>query len=111
MPARGEVWLVDLDPTLGRREAGRRPGLIVSADPFNAGPAELVVVIPMTTKDRRIPLHVRVDPPEGGVRQPSFARCEDIRSISRRRLLKRWGIVSPATLAAVELRLRTLLEL
>jgi mRNA interferase MazF len=109
--ARGDVWLVDLSPTRGREQAGRRPGLVVSVDLFNQGPADLVVVIPLTTKDKGIPLHVAVNPPEGGVRVTSFAKCEDVRSIAKERLSARWGTVAPATLAAVEDRLRILLGL
>jgi mRNA interferase MazF len=45
----------------------------------------------------------------GGVRQPSFIKCEDVRSVSRFRL--RWGIVGPETMAAVEDRLRILMGL
>jgi mRNA interferase MazF len=110
-PVRGEVWQVDLNPTRGREQQGRRPALVVSTDRFNKGPAELVVVVPLTSVDKRIPLHVRIDPPEGGVKQRSFAKCEDIRSISKDRLIKRWGSVSPATIQDVEDRLRILLDL
>jgi len=49
-PSRGEVWIVDLDPTKGHEQAGRRPCLVISVDIFNQGPADLVVVLPMTTK-------------------------------------------------------------
>jgi len=44
-PARGEIWLVDLNPTRGHEQAGKRPALVVSVDLFNFGPAELVVEI------------------------------------------------------------------
>jgi mRNA interferase MazF len=110
-PLRGEVWLADLDPIRGHEQGGRRPCLVVSVDPFNQGPADLVIVLPITTRDRRIPFHVRADPPEGGLRAPSFIKCEDVRSISRDRLSSRYGVVSPATLAAVEDRLRLMLNL
>lgn len=111
MTSRGEVWLVDLNPTRGHEQAGRRPALVVSSDIFNHGPAGLVVLIPMTTRDRRIPLHIRIDPPEGGVRKPSFVKCEDVRSVSTTRLVERWGQVSSQTLVRVGDRLRILLEL
>ncbi len=110
-PSRGEVWLVDLDPVRGHEQAGQRPCLIISADPFNHGPAGLVVVLPMTTRARGIPFHIEVVPPEGGVRARSFIKCEDIRSISRDRLSRRWGRVAAATMATVEDRLRILLVL
>ena len=54
-PARGEIWLADLNPVHGREQAGRRPCLVVSVNPFNQGPAELVIVLPLTTKDKGIP--------------------------------------------------------
>lgn len=110
-PARGEVWLADLDPTFGREQAGRRPALVVSVDPFNAGLSGLVVVLPITSRVRPIPLHVEVRPPEGGLRAPSAILCDAVRSIDRRRLIARWGAVDPPTLAAVEARLRMLLGL
>ena len=110
-PSRGEVWEVDLSPTRGHEQAGRRPALVVSTDRFNHGPAGLVVVLPMTARGKGIPLHVAVDPPEGGVQEASFVKPEDIRSVAAERLGARWGAVSPRTLAEVERRLRVLLDL
>lgn len=110
-PKRGEVWLVDLNPVRGHEQAGKRPALVISVDLFNSGPAGLVVVLPITTKDKKIPLHVKISPPEGGVKETSFVKCEDIRSVSTERLLERLGEVSRNTMAAVEDRVRILLEL
>lgn len=110
-PVRGEVWLIDLNPTRGHEQAGIRPAVIVSVDLFNQGPAGLVAVLLMTSTFRRIPLHVAVDPPEGGVRQRSFIKCEDIRSVSTERLIQRWGSLSAPRMAAIEDRLRILLGL
>ena len=73
--------------------------------------AGLVVIVPLTTRDKKNSLHVPVDPPEGGVTARSFAKCEDVRSLSKDRLKDRWGRVEPATLAEVEDRLRVLLGL
>lgn len=111
MASRGQVWLVDLNPTRGHEQAGRRPALVLSTNQFNNGPAGLVLVAPMTSRQRNIPLHVRLDPPEGGVRSPSFIKCEDIRSISTERLVETWGMVEIATLREVEDRVRILLDL
>lgn len=110
-PARGEIWLVDLNPTRGHEQAGKRPALVISVDLFNAGPAGLVVVLPITTKDKKIPLHVRINPPEGGVRETSFIKCEDIRSVSTERLLARLGEVSQDTISEVEDKVKILLGL
>jgi mRNA interferase MazF len=111
MASRSEIWLSDLSPVQGREQAGTRPVLVVSADAFNHGPAQLVVVVPLTTRDGGIPLRVRIEPPDGGVREPSFAMCDAVRSISTEQLVRRWGIVEQTTIAAVEDRLRILLEL
>lgn len=110
-PSRGEIWLVDLNPTRGHEHAGVTPGLVVSADLFNHGPAGLAVVLPLTTRARGVPLHVRLEPPEGGIRQPSFIKCEDVRSVASERLMERWGTVSQDTLLTVGDRLRILLQL
>ena len=108
---RGEIWTVNLNPTLGHEQSGIRPGLVVSVDPFNDCPAELVVVLPITTRDRRIPFHVRVEPSESGLREISFIKCEDVRSVAKERLSKRLGSISRGTLDAVEDRLRILMGL
>lgn len=109
--SRGEVWLVNLNPVRGREQAGRRPCLVISVDLFNNGPADLVVALPITSKNKRIPFHVAVDPPEGGLKIRSFIKCEDVRSISTDRLEQLWGRVSQDTLNLVEDRLRILMDL
>ena len=110
-PCRGDIWLVKLDPTQGREQAGRRPALIVSVDMFNHGPADLIVVVPLTTKNKHIPLHVELDPADTGLLEWSYAKCEDIRSISINRLDRRVGAASNRAIAMVEDRLRVLLGL
>ncbi|MBI2903036.1 MAG: type II toxin-antitoxin system PemK/MazF family toxin [Candidatus Methylomirabilis oxyfera] len=110
-PSRGEVWLVDLSPTKGHERSGRRPGVVVSVDLFNHGPAGLVVMLPISTVAKGVPLHVQVNPPEGGLKQRSFVKCEDVRSVAKERLLRRVGAVSPHTMDGVEDRLRILLNL
>ena len=110
-PLRGEVWLVELDPTRGREQAGKRPGLVISTNGFSKSPADLVVLIPITSKDKGIPWHVAIAPPDGGVKTKSFAMCEAVRSVSKERLVQRWGAVSAATLDEIEDRLRILFDL
>jgi mRNA interferase MazF len=110
-PQRGEVWLADLDPSFGHEQGGRRPVLVVSVDSFNAGLAGLVVVLPITSRIRPVPLHIPVDPPEGGLRLASAILCDAIRSIDQGRLIDCWGTVGAATMSLVEDRLRRLLGL
>jgi mRNA interferase MazF len=110
-PARGEIWLADLDPTRGHEQAGRRPVLILSEDPFNKSRAGLVIAVPITSTLRRNPFRVRIPPMEGGLKVESDALCEAVRSISKDRLVVRFGKVKAGTLAIVEDRLRVLLGL
>lgn len=110
-PLRGEVWLATLDPTVGREQAGTRPALIISDDLFNQSHAELVVVLPITSKSKNVRSHVPVSPPEGGLQVASYIKCEDVRSISIQRFGRRLGKVSAQTMNEVEQRLRIILSL
>jgi mRNA interferase MazF len=110
-PNRGEVWLVQLDPVVGHEQGGRRPALIISADPFNHSPADLVVVILLTSRSKNQPMHVAMTPPEGGLTAPNWLKVEDVRPISTQRLVTRWGVVGAVTVNAVETNLRRLLNL
>jgi mRNA interferase MazF len=111
MPGRGEVWLADLDPTREHEQAGKRPVLVFSVDLFNSGPSNLVIVIPITSHLRPVSSHIRIKPPEGGLRVESAALCEAIRSISKKRLIRCWGSVHPQTMYQIEQATRILLGL
>jgi mRNA interferase MazF len=110
-PARGEVWEVNFNPTVGREQAGRRPALIVSDNALNRGPRGLVVVLPVTGTARGLPSHVPVTPPEGGLTKTSVVMTEQVRSVSKDRLGRRLGAVTTATMAQVEQILRIVLGL
>src|SRR5271156_4912584 len=63
---RGEVWLARFDPIEGREQAGVRPALVLSVDSFNASRADLVAVLPITSKPRPgTPFRIEVQSPEG----------------------------------------------
>ena len=112
VPDAGDIVWINFDPQAGHEQAGRRPALIVSVDAFNRGKAGLVFIVPLTTRFRGLPTHVEVNPPAGGVREESWARCEDLRSISVERLVGGpLGVVPVEALGAVEERLRLLLQL
>lgn len=108
---RGEVWLANLSPTVGREQRGTRPVLVVSSDLFNQGGADLIFAIPLTSKDKKIRSHIKIVPPEGGLTMTSFAMCEAMRSISKGRLLDPLGTVGTRILADVENILKMLLEI
>ena len=110
-PSRGQVWRVNLSPTKGHETRGTCPCLIITVDQFNHGPADLVVVLPITTREKGIPLHVPVDPPEGGLSERSFIKCEEVRCISKERLVEYIGDMAASTLEEVSDYVRILLDL
>lgn len=93
---KGEVWLINLDPTLGAEIQKTRPAVIVSEDAIGVLP--LRVIVPLTDwKDRYeiAPWLVRVDPePTNGLSKASAADAFQIRSVSQVRFVRRMGIIS-----------------
>ena len=84
---------------------------MLSVTRFNQGKAELVVVIPVTSRFKGIPSHVKVVAGEAGLSEDSYIKCEEVRCISKQRLTKRWGAAEPGTMAAVEKLVRLILGL
>src|SRR5580700_4014601 len=97
---RGEIWLADLEPGQNRELGRARLILIISATKFNNGPAELLLVLPVTTRKQNIPAHVPVMPPEGGLNKEGYILCEQPHCIARDRLVKRLGSVEAKTMKA-----------
>jgi mRNA interferase MazF len=109
---RGEVYLYDGDPVVGNEQGGRRPGVIVSGDPFNdvAG-HHIVLVVPVTRRNRNWPTHVLVKAGTAGLDADSFAMTEQLRAISPRRLGRRLGCVDAVTLSSIAGSMRGILAL
>ncbi|MEW6651933.1 MAG: type II toxin-antitoxin system PemK/MazF family toxin [Bacteroidota bacterium] len=59
-PQCGEIWMINLSSTKGREQSGIIHALVISVDVFNSNTADLVIVFPLTTKERKIPLYVEV---------------------------------------------------
>lgn len=108
--AQREVWLCELDPTRGREQAGRRPALVVSVDQLGTGPSGLAIIVPLTTTPQQNPIRPEIPPEEGGLKEPSWALPDMVRSVDRSRLVERWGRVRPATLEQVTSRVRLLIR-
>jgi mRNA interferase MazF len=103
--------MVDLRPARGREQDGTRPALILSVDKFNHGPADLVIVLPVTKRFKGIPTHIFVPSGEAGLTEDSYIKCEDIRSISKNRLVRYMGDVSPSRIENAQRYVRLLLGL
>ena len=87
---RFEVYLVNLDPTVGSEIQKSRPCLVISPDEMNAHIAT-VIVAPMTTRGRDYPSRVscQFQGREGQV------VLDQIRTVDKSRLLKRLGFIDP----------------
>jgi len=109
-PVQGDVVWADPDPTRGSEQAKARPFIVVSIDQLNRSPLSLSLVVPTTRTDFSNVLHLEIKPPEGGLRETSFAMPEQLRALSHERLSKRLGKVRPATLAELLRRCRLLLR-
>jgi mRNA interferase MazF len=110
-PGRGEVWLLDFGEPVGHEQAGRRPAVVVSDDELNRGPAGLVIVVPVTTSRRSLPSHVELDDARTGLDHVSYAKCEDIKSVSDRRLIAQLGDAPLDAMFEIERIMRFLLRL
>jgi mRNA interferase MazF len=85
--------------------------LVVSIHAMNSSAVRLAIAVPLTTTDHSSKLHVRVEPPEGGLKRVSYAMPEMVRSMSMDRLRHRLGHASPDTVEAVANRLGLLIGL
>ena len=108
---RGEVYLADLGDPIGHEQGMRRPVVVVSADQWLASNPPVVAVVPITRTHRGRTTHVEIEPGGSGLHATSYAKCEDIRSISPIRLEHHFGAVDDIVLARVDRILRRILGL
>ncbi len=111
---RGEIYFVDLNPTKGREQSGRRPVLVLSIDSINKLP--LVVTVVVGTKSENVkknfPTNVRVSAEESGLTMETVFLCFQIRSIDPNRFPKQaTGKISDETLEKIENAVRHCLGL
>jgi len=107
----GEIWLAQLDPTVGHEQGGRRPVVVVSSDELHSLPISMTIVVPLTGHDRGLVTQPRISNANSGLGRASFARPEDVRSIDSTRLERRLGRVSAAELAEIRKVLRYFFDL
>ena len=111
-PFRGEIWYINLDPTVGHEQAKKRPCLIVSNNKFNQGGSELIIVVPLTSKLKTNPLHVFLSSQESGLKVDSYILCDQIRTVSQERIHgTSLGIISQAVMRQVEYALKVVLDM
>lgn len=95
MVKRGEIWLVNLDPTVGSEIQKTRPCVVVSPPELNDH-LRTVIVAPMTSKGFEAPFRVPVT--HGGTK--GLILLDQMRTVDKARLVKRAGAVTGTTLTA-----------
>lgn len=110
---RGEIWLINLDPTVGAEIRKTRPAVIVNDDAIGILP--LKVIVPITEwKDRYAiaPWMVRLDPDESNqLTKVSAADAFQVRSVSQQRFVRQVGILSRDVMSEIENALSIVLSL
>jgi mRNA interferase MazF len=102
------VW-AQPEIAVGREQAGRRPALVVAGTGYLQAIDTLVLVVPITTVERGWPNHIEVLGSE--LKHRSWAMSEQIRTISRERVVSRAGRADDVTLATVRGWLADFLDL
>ena len=96
----GDIWLVNFNPAQGSEQRGIRPALIVQNDVGNeVSPVTIVAAISSVTKT--YPINVEIKPSESGLEKDSVVKLNQIRTIDKKRLIKRLGRLDSSKMKAV----------
>lgn len=108
---RGEVWLINLDPSLGAEIEKTRPAVIVSHDRIGLLP--LRVIVPLTHWQERYavaPWLIKIEPTlTNGILKPSAADTFQVRSVATQRFVKKLGELSAVEMESITQGLATVL--
>lgn len=83
-----QVWLVDFGQPIGHEQGGVRPAVVVGSTTHCRFPIDMALVVPLTTRDRGLGHHVRIESAESGLNRPSWARTEEITAVSTERFTR-----------------------
>ena len=95
MVVRGEIWMVNLEPAVGREITKSRPCAVISPPEMHAH-LRTVIVAPMTTKSKATPF--RIAATHAG--KKGSILLDQIRAVDKGRLIKKLGSLSPKVLEA-----------
>lgn len=108
-----EVWLLNLDPTIGMEIKKTRPAVIVNDD--SLGKLPLKIIVPITDWKERYeiaPWMVKIEPNSiNGLTKDSSADCFQVRSLSKERFVKRIGKLSDSIMDEIRIGLSKVLSI
>lgn len=112
LPQRGEIWLVNFDPTVGTEIRKTRPAIVISSDA--AGRLPIKLIAPITDwKDYFAPnfWHVRINPnANNGLTKVSAVDTLQLRGMDLQRFIRKLGRISPNKMTEITLAIVTLIE-
>jgi len=110
---KGDVILVDLDPAKGAEKKKTRPCLIIQNDTGNKfSPLTIIAVITSQKEiDKKYPTDVWVEKGEGGLDVPSIIQCDQIRTIDKNRIIKKFDSFNASIMEEVNKALKISLDL
>lgn len=113
--SRGDIVYVDLEPRIGSETGKRRPCLVIQNNVINEYAPTIIIVV-ITSKRRlehkkEYPTHVWIDKGEGNLTLDSIIQCEQIRTIDRRRIIKKIGHLDDDFMQKVEEAVKIVLSM
>ena len=105
---RGEIWLVNFDPTIGSEIKKTRPAIIVSNQPFNRLRRTLVVV-PLSTAHEQTEFPLLIAIRSAG--RPGVAVVDQIKAAAKERFIRKLALATEAEMAQISDALGALLQL
>ena len=113
IPKRGEIYLVNFDPATGAEIRKTRPALILQNDIANRYSSVTIVaaITSFSDKDgKTYPTEVFIGVSEGGLDNDSITLLNQIRTIDKRRLVKKLGVLKDKTMAQIDKAIQISLE-
>lgn len=100
---RGELYYADLSPVVGSEQGGVRPVLVVQNDVGNKySPTVIAAAITSKMNKAKLPTHIELSASTFGLVRDSVILLEQIRTIDKRRLKERIGLLPPQTMSKVD---------
>ncbi|MGL4502177.1 MAG: type II toxin-antitoxin system PemK/MazF family toxin [Planktothrix sp.] len=112
VPLRGEVWIVNFDPTVGREIQKTRPAIVVSSNA--AGKLPIKLIAPITDWKSYFAQnfwHVKIKPDStNGLSKVSAVDTLQLRGMDTQRFIQKIGIVSDTTMTEIALAIAAVIE-
>ncbi|MPM11452.1 Endoribonuclease MazF [bioreactor metagenome] len=100
---RGEIYYADLSPTVGCEQGGVRPVLIVQNNTGNKhSPTVIAAAITSQIGKYKLPTHIKLPANDTGLPKDSVALLEQVRTLDKRRLKGKVGILDANTMGQVD---------